>query len=155
MNDLLKGAYDLHIHTAPDVVSRKYTDLEVAKHLFDLGMAGFATKSHQFNTVARAAMVQEAYPQIVAVGGVALNRAVGGLNPYAVEMAGRSGGKFVWFPTADSQCSQEYHNAHNHSSGVAKDRAIYTPPVVVFDENGDLLPEVYTILELIKQYDIV
>ena len=31
MEDLLKGAYDLHIHTAPDVVQRKCGDLELAR----------------------------------------------------------------------------------------------------------------------------
>ena len=33
MEDLLKGAYDLHIHTAPDVVQRKCGDLELARRL--------------------------------------------------------------------------------------------------------------------------
>ena len=30
MRELLNGVYDLHIHTSPDVVPRKYSDLELA-----------------------------------------------------------------------------------------------------------------------------
>ncbi len=31
-----------------------------------------------------------------------LNHSVGGLNPVAVELAGRSGAKIVWMPTVDA-----------------------------------------------------
>ena len=33
MRELLNGVYDLHIHTSPDVVPRKYSDLELARRL--------------------------------------------------------------------------------------------------------------------------
>ena len=33
MSDLLKGAYDLHVHTGPDVVARKCSDLELADRM--------------------------------------------------------------------------------------------------------------------------
>ena len=33
MKELLNGAWDLHFHTAPDVVPRKYTDLELAEEM--------------------------------------------------------------------------------------------------------------------------
>ena len=40
MKELLNGAWDLHFHTAPDVVPRKYTDLELAEEWSGAGMKG-------------------------------------------------------------------------------------------------------------------
>lgn len=40
MRELLNGVYDLHIHTAPDVVPRKCSDLELARRLVDRGDGG-------------------------------------------------------------------------------------------------------------------
>ena len=49
MRELLNGVYDLHIHTSPDVVPRKYSDLELARRLAERGMAGCAIKCHYFD----------------------------------------------------------------------------------------------------------
>src|SRR3546814_17841203 len=42
-------------------------------------------------------------------GGIALNHTVGGLNPYAVELALRMGGRVVWFPTLASPAHIDHH----------------------------------------------
>src|SRR4029077_12032513 len=42
-------------------------------------------------------------PGIAAYGAITLNHSVGGLNPVALELAGRSGCKIVWFPTVDAK----------------------------------------------------
>ena len=55
MDDLLKGAYDLHVHTSPDVVDRKCSDKELARRWVDAGMAGGMFKAHFMDTTARAA----------------------------------------------------------------------------------------------------
>ena len=102
--ELLRDAYDLHIHPSPDVVPRKTTDYELAKTAVQYGMKGFVIKSHYFDTSGRAALIREMFPECNAIGGVVLNNAVGGLNPVAVEMLGRcEGPKIVWFPTIDAQ----------------------------------------------------
>lgn len=156
-SELLQGAYDLHVHTAPDVVGRKCTDLELARRLSKIGMRGFAIKSHQFNTGARAAIVKELYPELTVAGGLVLNRAVGGINPAAVEMAGRLGVKIVWFPTVDAKSEQDFlkRTGRAKSYGAGAPASIEIPPVTVFDETGSLLPEVYTVLELIERYHMV
>lgn len=46
MCELLNGAYDLHVHVAPDVVARKCTGLQLAKRLLKAGMKGCAIKNH-------------------------------------------------------------------------------------------------------------
>jgi len=39
--DLLRGAYDTHMHISPDVVERKIDDITLARKFADLGMDGF------------------------------------------------------------------------------------------------------------------
>jgi uncharacterized phosphosugar-binding protein len=65
-------------------------------------MRGFVLKSHYVQTGERAQVVTKAVPGISAYGAVTLNHSVGGLNPVAVEIAGRSGCKIVWMPTVDA-----------------------------------------------------
>ena len=44
VHELLSGTYDLHIHTAPDVIPRKCTDEETVRRLEAAGMKGCAIK---------------------------------------------------------------------------------------------------------------
>src|SRR3954453_21199994 len=100
--ELLQGAYDVHIHIAPDVVPRIVDDVTLARRFLELGMAGFTLKSHYTSTAERAASVRAAVPGAEGKGAISLNRAVGGLNPLAVEVAAREGARTVWLPTVDS-----------------------------------------------------
>src|SRR6476469_9630743 len=84
---LLRGAYDLHVHIAPDVVPRRIDDLALARRFAELGLAGFQLKSHYTSTAERASVVQAAVPDVAVLGAIALNRAVGGMNPVAIEIA--------------------------------------------------------------------
>ena len=65
-------------------------------------MAGFVLKSHYGSTAERAGVVRAAVPGVHVLGAIALNRAVGGINPLAVEIAAREGARTVWLPTVDS-----------------------------------------------------
>ena len=99
---LLQGAFDTHIHVGPDVVPRIVDDITLARRFAALGMAGFQLKSHYTSTAERAAVVGAAVPGVKVLGAIALNRAVGGMNPLAVEIAAREGARTVWLPTVDS-----------------------------------------------------
>jgi hypothetical protein len=99
----LEGAYDLQIHVAPDVIGRRIDDIDCAREFLARGLRGFVLKSHYIQTGERAQVVCKAVPGIRAFGAVTLNHSVGGLNPVAVELAGRSGCKIVWMPTVDAQ----------------------------------------------------
>ena len=112
LTEMLKGAYDLHIHLGPDVMPRKLDDLEMAARIKERGMKGYVGKSHYFCTADRAALVNKLYPGVRAVGSICLNNAVGGLNWSAVEMAARAGAKVVWLPTVDATNEQEHFKAH-------------------------------------------
>src|SRR5580658_11000514 len=100
--ECLEGAYDLQVHVAPDVIGRRIDDLDLAKEFLAKGLCGFVLKSHYFPTAERAHVVTKAVPGIAAYGAITLNHSVGGLNPVALELAGRSGCKIVWMPTVDA-----------------------------------------------------
>src|SRR5256886_11851615 len=99
------GAIDIHVHSDPDAFNRRRDDFAVARIAARKGMRGIVLKNHVAPTADRAALVSRAVPGIEIWGGIALNRAVGGVNPSAVEWFHRmSGGrgKVVWLPTFDA-----------------------------------------------------
>jgi hypothetical protein len=100
--ELVRGGFDLHVHVAPDVVERRIDDVGLARRFLEVGLAGFVLKSHYTSTAERARVVSAVVPEVRALGAIALNRAVGGLNALAVEIAAREGARVVWLPTVDS-----------------------------------------------------
>jgi hypothetical protein len=101
--ELVRGAYDLHVHVEPDLTQRRIDDLALARRFGELGLAGFVLKSHYVPTAERAAVVRRAVPGVDALGAIALNGGVGGLNAQAVEIAARGGARIVWLPTVDAE----------------------------------------------------
>ena len=99
---LLEGAFDTHIHSAPDVLPRKFNDLELARRFKARRMAGFVLKSHYICTADRATLVNQVVPEVQAFGAIALNNSVGGLNPLALDIAGRLGTRVCWLPSVDN-----------------------------------------------------
>lgn len=107
MNDLatelLEGACDLHIHGGPDVVPRRQDMAEIAEEGRAAGMRALMFKDHNTNTADRARLVSKYVPGIDLFGGIVLNRALGGFNPHAVEMAIAMGAKVIWMPSVDAK----------------------------------------------------
>jgi len=101
--ELVRGAYDLHVHVEPDLATRRIDDLGLARRFAELGLAGFVLKSHYAPTAERAAVVRAAVPGVDALGSITLNAGVGGLNAQAVEIAARGGARIVWLPTVDAE----------------------------------------------------
>ena len=160
---LLHGAYDTHIHVGPDVVERKIDDVSLARRFAELGMAGFILKSHYTSTAERAAVVRKAVPGIEALGAIALNRAVGGLNPLAVEIAAREGARTVWLPTVDSvNESHEREAAPGAKVPVwvrlqldLREQGIEIEPVPVVDDAGAVLPETREVLAMVARHGML
>jgi hypothetical protein len=159
--ELVRGGYDPHIHIAPDVVERRISDVQLARRFLELGLAGFGLKSHYTSTAERARVVSEAVPGIHVLGAIALNRAVGGLNPTAVEIAAREGARIVWFPTVSSENEQHEVLAANPNGKVPvwvrfeldiRESGITPQPVPVVDDAGELLPEARAVLEVIARH---
>jgi hypothetical protein len=148
---LLRGAVDLHIHTAPDIFPRSVDAIEAADEAKAAGMAAIAVKSHSTDTSARAetASRRTGFP---VVGGVALNYPVGGLNPHAVQESARQGGRIVWLPTLAAR----HFLAHADNVPVLRDKSpLDSEGLVVTTEDGGLEPEVEEVLQLVRQHDMV
>ena len=59
-----QGAYDLHVHVAPDVPPRRIDDVTLARRFAEVGLAGFALKSHYTSTAERAQVVSALVPGV-------------------------------------------------------------------------------------------
>ncbi|WP_126428760.1 DUF6282 family protein [Brevibacillus marinus] len=162
INELFQGAYDLHVHTGPDVLPRKLDDLEMTERIRRLGMKGYGIKSHYFVTSARAKLLNQAYPGMNVIGAICLNNSVGGLNPIAVEMAALDGAKIVWMPTFDAENEQRHFRTSKpeklpHWAKLRQEFAQQGNPLPTISllEGTELKPEVHEILRIISKYDLV
>jgi hypothetical protein len=162
--ELVRGGYDMHVHITPDVVARKISDVALARRCLELGLAGFQLKSHYTSTAERARTVSEAVAGVRVLGAITLNRAVGGLNALAVEIAAREGARTVWFPTVNSV--NEQHEVHPAPPGAKvpvwvafelelREAGHRVDPVAVVDADGALLPQVREVLAVIARHDMV
>lgn len=154
IDDLLIGAVDLHTHSGPSPMPRRISHIEAAQQAANAGFRAIVVKCHYHNTVFDVLAME---PQlrdipIEVYGGVALNSVAGGLNPFAADLALKMGGKIIWFPTISSK-------AHlDHAAQDAETQQHFQPGgimqselVSVFDDNGDLRPEVDQIVGLAKE----
>jgi hypothetical protein len=161
---LLGGAYDMHVHSGPDVLPRKFNDVGLAERTRAAGMAGFVLKSHYVCTADRAALIRELYPDVHAYGGIVLNNAVGGLNPIAVDIAGRLGAKVVWLPTVDSANELENIAGQKDESklpywmSIAREMramGIAGDWIKATDDEGKVSKALHECLEIIGKHDMI
>ena len=161
--EALHGAYDMQVHVAPDVIERRIHDLDLAREFLARGLRGFVLKSHYFPTAERAKVVSRAVPGIEAYGALTLNHAVGGINPVAVELAGRSGAKVVWMPTVDAEneTAGRLNGATTKLPFWAKiqrelaSTGICPPPLTIFGRNGGVAEPMLQCIELIARHDMI
>lgn len=150
--ELLRGAYDLHIHAAPDVVPRSQDLPSLARAAAQAGMEGILIKDHTTSTVGRCYSlnrINAAKPRLFS--SLALNPPVGGVNPSAVESALRCGADVVFFPT---------YGSANHIArwGAGKPPTAFPLPggysgISILDEDSRIIAECETILRMVADYD--
>lgn len=134
----IKGLIDFHTHAAPDIFGRAVDDDELAALAASRQMEAIVFKNHVTHTADRAWLVRKHVPGIKVFVGITLNRAVGGLNPQAVEWMWRmqgGHGRVVWFPTFDA-------DNHVRRGGTAPSG------LRVVDERGKVLPEARAVLKI-------
>ena len=161
--EAIQGAYDLQVHVAPDVIERRIDDIGLAQEFLARGLKGFVLKSHYVSTAERAKVVCRAVPGIEAYGAITLNHSIGGLNPVAVEIAGRSGAKIVWMPTVDAanETAGRVDGPNTKLPFWAKIQrelaatGIAPPPLTVLDEKGNVNQATRRCLELIAHHNMV
>lgn len=159
VRNLLRGAVDMHYHSGPSPFPRKMDTAQAARHFDEAGFRAVVMKSHHHSTVMEILALQSSVLvnlDIAVYGGVALNGAVGGLNPMAVDLALKMGGRVVWFPTMSSRAHIAYHERHHDSPfPTATIPLLPEKEVDVFADDGRLKPEVHDIIDLIKEGDAV
>lgn len=145
--------FDVHVHAAPDVIDRIGTDDDICSAYEAAGFSGFVLKAHHEPTVSRAAALSRRTTMDV-VGGIALNHAVGGINPAAVLAALETGGRLVWFPTADSHTQAEagLPRLHDLDSRLSAG-SLSIPPLTL--EESQTGRSAALVLDLIAEHDAV
>ena len=141
---VLSGAIDLHAHHGPDAYDRQWDAFEVVKIAKERGLRGVVLKNHWTETAGLAQLIRKYGAQGIEVfGSVTLDTPVGGVNPMAVRyMADVEGtwGRIVWMPTHDSE-----HEVNYYKETRAK---------AIVSRNGTLIPEVFEVLDLIKERNL-
>lgn len=139
------GVIDMHVHSHPDVFGRNMDDIDVARLAQAKGMRGLVLKNHVSETASRAALVMKTVPGIEVFGGIVLNKAVGGVNPDAVEWMHRvygGRGKIVWLPTFESD---------KHVKTLGKPDAVG----LTVAPGGNVTPQMEAILKIIARENLV
>ena len=161
---LVRGAYDLHVHVAPDVPARRIDDRTLARRFSEVGLEGFALKSHYTSTAERAQVVSALVPDVQVLGTLTLNRAVGGMNALAVEIAAREGARIVWMPTVDSPAETAGRTEPKPGDKVPlwarlqhelRELGLGVEPVHVTDPDEKLLPETRDVLKAIARHGLI
>ena len=141
IEEILRGAYDLHVHAAPDGKQQRRMDaLEVARCAYEAEMGGFVLKSHDYNTAPLTYALNQMYPGLSVFGAIALNRSVGGINPDAVQVAADLGAQVVWMPTFTA----DFWQRGRGGEGIR----------VADGDEGNLCDGVHEVLEIIAAADM-
>jgi hypothetical protein len=143
----LHGVIDMHVHSAPDIRERAYSDFELMEAGIKVGARAIVIKSHHGTTMNRAYLVNEHNKilhqndnNFTMFGSITLNAAIGGLNPIAVETGLKMGAKIVWLPTT---------SAENHLKKYGKTGGIACL------NNSKIVEPLKEIFKMIKDYDAV
>jgi hypothetical protein len=138
---------------------RRIDAAEAARLAGETGFKAIVVKSHHHSTVTDVLALEsqgDIDGDTQVFGGIALNSPVGGLNPAAVDLALKLGGRIVWFPTIGSPQHIRHHAEHPDLK-FPKLSVHLRPeePVDVFDASGKLRPEVGEIIESIREADAI
>lgn len=140
----LSGVIDIHAHAGPDDVVRTIDAIDLAKLARDRGMRAIVLKNHSQPTSALAYLAKKAAPGLEVIGGIVLNRSVGGINPVGVEQMaaiGDGAGRVVWMPTRDAENQVRFEKQNR--------------PFVAVARNGVLVAEVEDVLKVIAAKNLV
>jgi hypothetical protein len=142
---MLNGIVDLHVHSAPSLWPRRYTDPETWNIAQEAGVRCMVLKAHEGSTAERASLLGHGV-----VGGIVLNAPVGGANLDAVRVCADLGGRIVWMPTL----SAITHIAASQNTELNVHRAQSFAEVPVLSD-GTLRAEWYPVLDFMGSRDLV
>ncbi len=145
--ELLRGAFDIHVHAGPSVAKRKYGAHQALKLAEEAGLAGIMLVDHVVPTAPIAEVLNGLGFKARAYGGIMLNYPLGGFNPFAVETAISMGTRQISMPSYNAAGHiDKYGAVHSvfpyHQSSDEKGMRI-------LDGRGHLLKEVETLLDML------
>lgn len=143
VKERLQGAIMLCEMENHEFTQPAWLDFQMLTAAKRLGMRAVMLVNHFAPTAAVAKVMQERSKWLRVFGSLVLNQATGGLNPSLVEKELASGAKRISMPT---------YNAENDRvlNGDKGQQA-----VLLTNDKGTALPELYDILDLIAKYDAV
>lgn len=146
----IDGAYDLHVHSSPDLFPRIADDAAMVADAARAGFAGVVMKNHFEGTASRAQIAGRAVSGLRVYGGLVLNRYVGGVNPHAVDVALRLGARVIWMPTLDAAC---HRRAFGFGGGFAAQSSGLETAAAGLDllRDGHLIDEAREVMALAKE----
>ncbi len=161
VDQLMRGSIHIHEHGGSEPIPRMYDEFDMAINATMAGVRAIVIKTHYTASSGRLGLVQRfidgwakerGLESVKVYGGVCLNYPVGGLNPAAVRASsGFANGKFVWLPSLDS----------NHAGAITKGATTgflqdaKESGIRLLDDNGEILPELRQVLEVIAERDLV
>jgi hypothetical protein len=148
--EILEGAIDLHIHAGPDIFPRELDEADVVSQAREIGMRGILFKSHFTTNADRIYMLKKEFEGIGIFSSSVLNKSVGGINPEAVFAAMNLGAKRVEMPTVDSV---PHIQILGRTYPWSKIQLPETEGITILDPEGELIPEVGEVAELVARYD--
>ncbi len=160
IDDVMHGAIDMHVHFAPDMppavdlgVARRLDAMGTARQARDAGMRAIVLKSHHWPTGALTCTIQPLVPEVTLFGTAVLNYSIGGLNPFAVEVAAKIGCKVLFPPTWNSSYHILSHSTDPPSRTPVGLRG--RPGITILDDGGRLVSEMHEILDIVRANDMV
>jgi hypothetical protein len=156
VDELLRGAIDVHVHGAPlgGWLPGRPTMVETCLEASEAGMKALVFKDHNTMTNNCAVIIQDflgkaaesakregkAFTPVEVYGGIVLNETIGGMNLKAVRTClGYGRCKEVWLPSLDARHQRQ---AMGLEGGI-----------VVAEGNGDVTAELRAILELLGEHN--
>jgi hypothetical protein len=163
------GATDLHVHSGPEGIPRRFDAVQLAEHVAVSGLRSLVLKSH-FTMTSDWAQMAHRLTGVRLFGSVTLNHHVGGINPLAVRAAlgpRDADGPFlkvVWLPTVHAAAHLAARRAHGDEHDIpaewaggvlpdAAERISDVRPISLLDPSVD--PALDAVLGLIAKHDLV
>ncbi len=155
LDELMRGAIDCHVHAGPEPFHERRLDaLSLALQARETGMRAMVIKSHYYCTAPLAHVINQAVPDFLLIGSLALNGGAGGLNPEVVDVAAQAGAKVIWMPTYSSLVDAK-KRAEGGFYPVGTTKAVPISEISLLSQDGKLVPQMAPILEIIRSKNIV
>ncbi len=163
-DNVLAGAVDMHTHPHPSLMDRGFDFVTEALEAEAAGMRAVVLKDHLMSTASTLGILKSRRQELFGkelkvelIGSIVLNNHVGGLDPFATEVALEMGAKVVWLPTISARGHYEALRAAPAQRGPFARLNTMRPlePIDIVDAEGKVVPSLMEVFELIKKHDAV